>query len=85
MNHKPVCVKCGLEMKPETNGVGVLDIADFGPYKIWDADKWKCPGCKYEIVTGFGREPIAVHYEEIFQRVVQDYGSRGLLFESRQR
>ena len=84
MNYKPVCVKCGLEMKPETNGVGVLDIADFGPYKIWDAHKWKCPGCKYEIVTGlWSRSNSCAPSRDLPKS--SSKCSRGLLFESRQR
>ena len=44
-----VCAKCenkyvpedtglGTEMRPETNGVYVIEMADFGPYKVWRAD-----------------------------------------------
>ena len=54
MNHRPVCVKCQCEMKPEKNGVQVIEIAvDRKPYEIWDADKWKCPICGIEIMLGF--------------------------------
>ena len=83
MNHRPVCVKCQVEMRPEKNGVGVLDMADFGSYKIWDADKWKCPKCNHEIVVGFGQRAIAEHYEgECFEHFVNDYEERGLLIKS---
>ena len=47
MNHKPVCVKCERELKPERNGVGCLDMADFGPCAVWDSDLWKCPTCGF--------------------------------------
>ena len=84
MFHRPVCVKCQTEMKPETNGVGVLDIADFGPYKIWDADKWKCPKCGIEVIIGFGEQAIAHHYQEPhFGNVVNSYKELGLLIECR--
>ncbi len=66
MPHKPVCVSCQREMRPEQNGVGCLDMADFGPYKLWDSDKWKCPSCGYEILSGFGQGPISEHYQERF-------------------
>ena len=59
MNHKPVCVKCNREMKPERNGVGCLDMTDFSPYAVWDSDLWKCPTCGYEILVGFGKDAIA--------------------------
>ena len=66
MYHRPVCTKCQLEMRPEKNGVGVLDMADFGPYQLWDADSYKCPNCQFEIVVGFGQVPVAHHHEEGF-------------------
>jgi len=84
MNHEPVCVKCKREMRPETNGVGVLDMANFGPCQVWDADKWKCPVCGIEIVVGFAQGPIARHHDkEFFERVVDGYRKCGLLIESR--
>ena len=67
MSHRPVCVKCEVELYPEKNDIRVLDTMPGGsPYKIWCADKWKCPICGIEIVTGFGLGPIAEHYEPGF-------------------
>ena len=69
MRHRPVCVKCKLEMRPETNGVGLLDMfnppdkPEPQPYQVWDADLWKCPECGCEIVVGFGEGPVARHFE----------------------
>ena len=86
MNHKPVCVKCNREMSPERNGVGCLDIADFGADAVWDSDLWKCPTCGYEILVGFGQKAIAYHHQgEYFNKVREDYAKRGLLVESRSR
>jgi DNA-directed RNA polymerase subunit RPC12/RpoP len=84
MNHNPVCAKCNKEMRVVKNGVGVLDMADFGPCKIWDADKWKCPTCGYEIIVGFGQGPIREHFQDDFDRVVTDYRNQNLLVECRQ-
>ena len=82
MNHRPVCVKCQVEMRPEKNGIGVLDMADFGPYKIWDADKWKCPKCAIEVIIGFGQQAIAEHYEaERFKHFCEGYEEQGLLIK----
>ncbi len=50
---KLVCVKCQCELRPETNDTTVIETAKFGPYKIWDADTWKCPGCGIEVVALF--------------------------------
>jgi len=72
--HRPVCVKCKLELHPETNGVGVLDLNENGePYELYDADLWKCPGCGMEVVGGFGRGPIASHFEDNFEKMIAGY------------
>ena len=77
--HRPVCVKCKCELRPETNGIGVLDMNDNGAYELWDADKWKCPKCGIEVVGGFGNNYISAHFEEDFQRMIDSYKDRGLL------
>lgn len=82
MNHRPVCIQCQVELTPEKNGIGLLDMADFGPYKIWDTDLWKCPSCGYEIVVGFGQMEIAEHYQDNFQAQVDGYQNRGKLIRS---
>src|SRR5678816_3389465 len=40
------------------------------PYKVWVGDKWTCEGCGATIVSGFGREPLAEHYQDGFTDVV---------------
>ena len=80
--HRPVCVKCNCELRPETNGVGVLDVNDNGAYELWDADKWKCPRCGMEVVGGFAYNPISAHYEADFQKMIEHYRSKGLLIEN---
>jgi hypothetical protein len=80
--HRPVCKKCNCELRPETNGVGVLDMANFGPAELYDADLWKCPKCGIEVVGGFGHGPIASHFEPDFQRTITGYESKGLLIRN---
>ncbi len=77
--HRPVCVKCNCELHPERNGVGILDMAKFGPAEVFDADLWKCPKCGLEVVGGFGSRPIALHFEDAFQKVVDEYKAHSLL------
>ena len=78
-HHRPVCVKCNCELRPEKNGVGILDMSDNGAYELWDADLWKCPKCGLEVVGGFAYNSISAHYKEDFQRMIDDYKRRGLL------
>lgn len=80
--HRPVCPECNCEMRPEKNGVGVLDIAVFGPCNLYAADLWKCPRCDKLVIGGFGHRPIASHYEDDFLKTIEDYKSRGLLYRN---
>ena len=64
---KLVCTKCETELRPSKNGVLVIETASFGPYKVWNADAWKCPGCGFEIVAGFAEQPLRQdHYSADF-------------------
>lgn len=54
---KLVCVQCEVELKPSVNGVVVVEMASFGPYKVWAADEWVCPGCGFKIAAGFADQP----------------------------
>lgn len=61
---KNVCVKCESPMWPEKNGICVEEHIEVGePYRIWMAELYKCLICGTEIITGFGRIPIANHPE----------------------
>ena len=82
--HRPVCVKCCCELRPETNGVGVLDMDEqVTSYELWDADRWKCPMCGMEVVGGFALNPISAHYNANFTQVIDSYKSKNLLIENK--
>jgi len=53
---RPVCVKCHREMVPVKNEVLVRDEqkGDF-PSTYRYGDLYECPGCKGQIITGFGK------------------------------
>ena len=62
---KPVCVKCEIEFRPERNGIYVKELRlDGSFYKLWAADKWKCPKCGTEITYGYGSAPIVGDWEK---------------------
>ena len=64
---KLVCVSCETELRPQDNGTIVIETASFGPYKVWNADTWKCPYCGIEIVAGFGNAPMREdHWKDDF-------------------
>ena len=68
---KLVCVRCKKQLIIEKNGIIAQENAPFGPYKIWETDKWKCPECEYEVLAGFGQQPISEHYLENF-KIIQE-------------
>ena len=63
---KPICVKCEVEFKVEENGINVVEMFQKNKeiYRIWSADKWKCPLCDTEIVFGFGVTPLVQNGED---------------------
>lgn len=55
---------CGRFMHVEKNSVTVEEqLETGGPYKLWDADLYACPDCGVKVITGFGRSPMAEHYQ----------------------
>ncbi|KKN16780.1 hypothetical protein LCGC14_0972420 [marine sediment metagenome] len=71
---KIVCVKCEVEYKPEENGITLEEMANFGSYKLWNADLFKCPKCGNEIVGGFADRPFAEHFEDNYKEVLAKEG-----------
>ena len=67
-----VCAKCRIELRPKTNDIVAIEMADFGPYKIWAADLWGCPECGAEVILGFANHRMAEHYEPKFATVLQE-------------
>ena len=60
-------------MQCDRNSVVVEETTDRGtPYKLWSADRYKCPTCGHEIVSGFGRRPLAEHFQtDDYARVLE--------------
>jgi F0F1-type ATP synthase beta subunit len=58
---------CGCFMTVVRNGVTVEEVLeDGGPYKLWDGDLYSCSNCDSEVITGFGRLPLAEHYQPTY-------------------
>ncbi len=54
-------------MVVKRNSVTVEErLENQAPYKLWDADLWACPECGHEIITGFGRGPLAEHFQSTY-------------------
>jgi hypothetical protein len=54
-----VCCACQRELKCDRNGVLVIYRVrgEHRFYKAYNADRWKCPECGIEIISGFGSRP----------------------------
>jgi hypothetical protein len=53
----------GSPRRPEP---GTAHPEHWQPYKLWVSDLWTCEGCGAQILSGFGREPLAEHYQPDF-------------------
>jgi len=70
--HRPVCVGCRVDLRPEKNGVDFIEDDGTGrPYKIWSSDMWCCPGCGLSILIGFPPVARAHHFESGFTEEVK--------------
>lgn len=76
---KSVCVKCEVELKPEINGVVVVEMFQQNKeiYKLWEADLWKCPICGVEVVLGFGNQPFMYHFDSDCKKAIEDMIKNG--------
>lgn len=55
---------CGHFMVCIKNSVTVEELDGYGaPYKLWDADKFSCPNCHQDVITGFAKAPFAEHWQ----------------------
>lgn len=63
----PVCVQHEVEMRCAQNGHFVQWNTARGPYQIWAGDRYECPVGGEAVVVGYGREPVAEHFENTFE------------------
>ena len=71
---RPVCVECSIHMVALKNDRGFLTThSDGKPFQLWSCDEYVCPSCDHKILTGFGYQPIAEHYEDDFQGHLDSY------------
>jgi len=65
---RPICVACQVEMRCIKNDFYAVLMANEPPepYQIWASDKWACPKCGIEILTGFAQKPVAESWQEAF-------------------
>lgn len=64
VSNKPICVKCERELEKVRSGVKVVEMFQGNKeiYRVWNADKYRCPTCKIEAVIDFAGRPLAQHF-----------------------
>ena len=77
--NKAICRKCEVEFKVIKNGVIVVEHFNTPPepYKLWEADLYKCPKCNAEIVTGLAQEPFLEHFQGNIGKKVAELKQHG--------
>lgn len=60
MAFAPICVPCRREMRCKKND---YMFSDSDLSYVWAGDMFECQGCKTQIVTGFGKGPVAWSHE----------------------
>jgi hypothetical protein len=92
---KPICIPCERFYRPLKNGVfftegmpigndakpGLAEPERWRPYKLWCGDKWRCPDCGHELISGVGHSPVSEHYLDDFTEVSQRCNGDKLLIK----
>ena len=79
MSHRPVCVKCQIELIPKRNDIRV--VSDWGKpelEEIWCADLWGCPHCGAQVILGFGASPIISAQHPQYASVKEGCSAHGI-------
>ena len=58
-----ICVKCGIELRPETIGAVLVKAAVYGFDSIYSCDVDYCPTCGLEVVFSVSQEALFRHWE----------------------
>jgi len=77
-------VLCGCEtfMKVTKNGVTVEELdGNREPYKLWRADLYTCPDCQAQVITGFGSNPIAEHFQPSYKKLKDRAYADGSMYQ----
>lgn len=75
-----ICAKCCVELVPHRVGVTVVEhVLEVGPYRIWQADLWKCPKCKVETILNFADKAVE-HWQSDFDKTLKWAEKRPFLY-----
>ena len=76
-----LCIKCKVSYVTIKQGVTVEETADFGSYKLYEADLKECPKCKNRIIAGFAKEHFAEHYQEGYKEALKKMKEVGNVYQ----
>jgi DNA-directed RNA polymerase subunit RPC12/RpoP len=71
-----VCTMCNKRMHPNS-AVTAIEMADFGPYKLWHADEYECDKCGTRVLAGFAQRAYAEHFQSRFPELLKQAEANG--------
>lgn len=80
---RPLCVKCEVEFAVKKNSQSALltlDKEGNKPFELYNCDVWECPICGFQIVGGFGQNPVAVHFTDDFENRFKNWTEKRRVF-----
>jgi hypothetical protein len=82
-----ICGECGLFLNPLQANVALLEKIGNenkkigGPYRLWEADLWGCPGCGHQVVVVSADRPMLEREEPRLATTCLAYREEGRLYE----
>ena len=70
---QPICLDCRLAMAIHETGAFLEQMTEQGPYRIWCADVFQCPGCHVMAAAGFGKQPYMRRQEADYLELRRKY------------
>ena len=77
---KIACATCALELRIVNTGAVSAEMFQGNSriYRLWSTDKWKCPGCGFQVLSGFAQRPLAEHFDTDCEIKVNELLEKGV-------
>ena len=76
-----ICLKCCVAYITKKQGIVVNELAEFGSYKLWEADLKECPVCHNQIISGFAQKNFSEHYQIGHKEQLEKAKEKGVLYD----
>ncbi len=72
-----VCVNCSVELRPVKTGQPIESMCTTGSYQLFSADRYQCPGCGFEVVSGMNAPIEHAHNWGSYSGWLRTFAQRG--------